>query len=192
MRTDPYIARIHKALAKIPPRAVVSADYSLVPQLSHRPRIYMFPNPFRTSDWGVSDRDPDNPDDVEYVILTNLAGLEAERQSPDPLVLRNDFERIEGDGTYSLYRRIELPPIAANAGCGDLDGDGKITGVDFRMLAYAALHGRACPLVACDVDDNGRIDDADALRVARRVRDPETALTCPPPAPVAARTDPRS
>ena len=43
------------ALASVPHDAGVSATYLFVAQLTHRHRIYEFPNPFRPRNWGVRD-----------------------------------------------------------------------------------------------------------------------------------------
>jgi uncharacterized membrane protein len=45
-------AEAESLLASVPPEASVSAQMALVPQLSHRERIYTFPNPFSHNAWG--------------------------------------------------------------------------------------------------------------------------------------------
>jgi uncharacterized membrane protein len=42
-----------QALAMIPADAPVSAEFNLVPQLSHRVKIFEFPNPFKAANWGL-------------------------------------------------------------------------------------------------------------------------------------------
>jgi uncharacterized membrane protein len=43
-----------QALAMIPPDAPVSAQFNLVPHLSHRAEVFEFPNPFKTANWGLN------------------------------------------------------------------------------------------------------------------------------------------
>jgi uncharacterized membrane protein len=43
-----------QALAMIPADAPVSAQFNLVPHLGHRVKIFEFPNPFRSANWGLS------------------------------------------------------------------------------------------------------------------------------------------
>jgi uncharacterized membrane protein len=43
-----------RALAMIPADAPVSAQFNLVPHLSHRVKIFEFPNPFKATNWGLS------------------------------------------------------------------------------------------------------------------------------------------
>ncbi len=60
-----------QALAMIPAGASVSAQFNLVPQLSHRIKIFEFPNPFRAANWGV-DGDVHKASDqqrVRYVVV---------------------------------------------------------------------------------------------------------------------------
>jgi uncharacterized membrane protein len=44
-----------QALAMIPADAPVSAQFNLVAHLSHRVKIFEFPNPFRAANWGLND-----------------------------------------------------------------------------------------------------------------------------------------
>ena len=60
-----------QALAMIPPDVPVSAQFNLVPHLTHRVRIYEFPNPFRAANWGLSGdvHPPRNLQEVRYVVV---------------------------------------------------------------------------------------------------------------------------
>jgi uncharacterized membrane protein len=60
-----------QALALIPPDAPVSAQFNLVAHLTHRTRVYEFPNPFRAANWGLEgDVHPaQDLQDVRYVIV---------------------------------------------------------------------------------------------------------------------------
>jgi uncharacterized membrane protein len=61
------------AVAQVRDGAGVSASYTIVPHLTHRTHIYEWPNPFRTGNWGIGDRHPDPPSNVEWLVLdTNL------------------------------------------------------------------------------------------------------------------------
>jgi uncharacterized membrane protein len=59
------------ALARIPAGDAVSAQYNLVTHLAHREQVYEFPNPFRTSNWGLKgDRhDPADTARVRWVLI---------------------------------------------------------------------------------------------------------------------------
>lgn len=60
---------IEAALSLIPKDAPVSAVYYMVPHLSHREKIYEFPNPFMTANWGFKGENPHNDEAIEYVIV---------------------------------------------------------------------------------------------------------------------------
>ena len=47
----------------------MSAVYGLVPQLSHRAEIYTFPNPWRSSNWGVEGSPTRDPRRVDWLVI---------------------------------------------------------------------------------------------------------------------------
>jgi uncharacterized membrane protein len=66
---------VRAALDLVPPEATVTATYYIVPHLTHRQRIYEFPNPFVTANWGVAGEHPGNSEEVQYLVLdTTLNG----------------------------------------------------------------------------------------------------------------------
>ncbi|HEX8928940.1 MAG TPA: DUF2079 domain-containing protein, partial [Actinomycetota bacterium] len=110
--TSPGEAARRRAIAMIPPDAPVSAQFNLVPQLSHRVRIYEFPNPFRTSNWGLSgDVHPArDPQEVRYVVVDRSL-LDDDQQS-----LLRDLQaspdwttRLDSDNVVLLERRGSGP-----------------------------------------------------------------------------------
>lgn len=60
------------AVAAPPPNAAVSATYALVPHLTHRKSIYTFPNPWRASNWGISDEDSHDPAIIDWLVVDQL------------------------------------------------------------------------------------------------------------------------
>ncbi len=72
---DKYSPRekvILEAINTIPDDASVSATYLIVPHMTHRKIIYMFPNPFKESYWGAMTGNftpPTPTKDVDYIIL---------------------------------------------------------------------------------------------------------------------------
>jgi len=57
------------ALKMIPKEAPISSDYYILPHLSHRKKIYMFPNPFQECNWAIMGENTHNPNEIEYVIV---------------------------------------------------------------------------------------------------------------------------
>jgi hypothetical protein len=160
----------------IPRDAVVSADYSSVPHLSHRRRIYMYPNPFEVNNWGVDGENTHDPDDIEYIVLRKVHTSEPIELVVEQLLDDGKFRRVDGDDVITLYQRVHLSPKAT---CGDFDGDGVVTKEDQRYVGHAIMHGRDCPLRVCDTDGNGKLENRDVFTMTRRVKDPAAKLDCP-------------
>jgi uncharacterized membrane protein len=66
---DVRIATERAAVALVPDGASVSATYGLVPQLSERPEIYSFPNPWRAHNWGVKGSATRDPRRVDWLVI---------------------------------------------------------------------------------------------------------------------------
>lgn len=60
-----------RALAMIPADVPVSAQFNLVAHLSHRVKIFEFPNPFRSANWGLSGdvHAAGDQEDLRYVVV---------------------------------------------------------------------------------------------------------------------------
>lgn len=95
---------IESALSLLPKDANVSAPYYMVPHLTHREKIYEFPNPFMAVNWGVRGENPDDDRLVEYVIadLENVSGKE--RSIIDKL-REKDFKRIFNRESIIVLKR---------------------------------------------------------------------------------------
>ncbi|HEX8860398.1 MAG TPA: DUF2079 domain-containing protein [Actinomycetes bacterium] len=101
-----------RALAMIPPDAPVSAQFNLVPQLSHRVRIYEFPNPFRTSNWGLSgDVHPARDlQEVRYVVVDRSLLDDDQRRLLRDLQASPDWTtRLDSDNVVLLEWRGSGP-----------------------------------------------------------------------------------
>ncbi len=72
------------AAAMVPDDADVSAVYLFVPQLAHREKIYEFPNPWVVVNWGVDGENPDDPADVDWLVVDR----ELLSDSDDALIAR--------------------------------------------------------------------------------------------------------
>jgi uncharacterized membrane protein len=68
---SPADAAKRRALAMIPAGAPVSAQFNLVTHLSHREKIFEFPNPFRSVNWGLSGdvHSTGDQESLRYVIV---------------------------------------------------------------------------------------------------------------------------
>lgn len=177
LRGDHRIARLNRLVDRIPADAVVSAHYTLVPHLSHRRGIYLFPNPFEVREWGIAGENPHDPESVEYIFVQDAWGHESTTPMAAEIAERYGLEPVERDNRVALYGR---PQPAGSASCGDWNGDGRIDAGDQRRIGEAVLRSRVCPLHVCDADGDGAVRTADVLRVGKRVGDPAAPLDCPP------------
>jgi uncharacterized membrane protein len=76
----------------VPADAVVSASYTFVPHLAHRPRIYQFPEPWYAVAWGIGGKGLPDPATVEWLVVDRRNLLfEPERRLFDFLLAR-EFE----------------------------------------------------------------------------------------------------
>jgi uncharacterized membrane protein len=76
LEPDPqWQASLSEAVALPDGDDAVSAMYYLVPHLTHRERIYTFPNPWKPSNWGVAGENPHDPAAVDW-LLANPSSLD--------------------------------------------------------------------------------------------------------------------
>ena len=87
-----------RAISLIPKEAKVSASYSLVPHLSHRKEIYMFPNPFKENLWNQWFQEgkglPSPEGHVDYVVLDWSNHTGENGQWTKDLISSPDFEKV--------------------------------------------------------------------------------------------------
>jgi uncharacterized membrane protein len=108
-RADPLR---RQALGLVEPGAAVSAQFNLVPHLTHRQRIYEFPNPFRPVNWGLpgDTHPPGAAEAVRFVVVERDLLGEEDRQLLERL--QNDpawRTRLDHDGVVVLERPEPLP-----------------------------------------------------------------------------------
>jgi len=97
-------AEILRMIESIPKNASVSATYNFVSHLTHRSRIYMFPNPFRVNLYGIDEKGIHPDKDVDYVLLDM-------RLTQDEEAEHGSLSKVIKSGGYRLlerYRHVEL------------------------------------------------------------------------------------
>lgn len=109
----PVAEQMREIIDEIPDDAVVSALYSVTPHLSHRQRIYQFPNPFRVVLYGPDTslegtRLDERAEEVEYVLLPVVKD---EQLQDDWDAVAAGFGLVDSNESWELYRRNRpLPP----------------------------------------------------------------------------------
>ncbi len=106
--TPDSVAKSH-AVAAIPSGAAVSADYNLVPHLTHRQLVYTFPNPWVSSNYGIDGRQHANAADVQWLAInTNVLDV-ASRGLLDELVARGEFVVDSYEDDVLVAHRVRPP-----------------------------------------------------------------------------------
>ncbi len=102
-----YNARILKMIDSIPKDASVSATYNLVTQMSHRKKIYMYPNPFRVSLFGINDGGIPEDNSTEYVIVDTALTADEETRfhTLDRTIDKWGYQLLDEYDYVKLYRR---------------------------------------------------------------------------------------
>ncbi|MFI5051467.1 MAG: DUF2079 domain-containing protein [Acidimicrobiales bacterium] len=80
--SSPRIRELAALIARVPADANVTATYTVVPHLTHRDRIFTWPNPWIRSYYGVSDTEPtEHPGIVNYLVLdlTEVSGASVQQ-----------------------------------------------------------------------------------------------------------------
>ncbi len=107
---SPTFVSDRQLLSKVPPNAVVSAVEEFVPDLDHRTRVYMWPNPFHQAYYGNPKYDgTDWPfsSQVQYLVLPACISC---NQGSSPWVetfdeLVPEFKVVARNANYVLYQR---------------------------------------------------------------------------------------
>lgn len=97
---------INRAISIIPENASVSASYTIVPHLTHRERIYMFPNPFRISYWGINGENPPKAD-VGYILLDMNLLIENSDKEMISLLQEGNYNKVFDDDNIILLKKRE-------------------------------------------------------------------------------------
>lgn len=97
------------AVALVGPTDGVSADYLVVPHLTHRRFVYTFPNPWRSSNYGVVPGAVGDPAEVDWIIMDVAMLGDEDRALYDSIEASGEFvEVMERDGVHVL-RRVKPP-----------------------------------------------------------------------------------
>jgi uncharacterized membrane protein len=97
---------MNSLIAKIPSNAVVSAWYPLVAHLDHREQIYVWPNPFSASNYGLGNNDGDRlsvASQVQYLVLPTSLGPTFDQKVYNKI--SSNFTLVTTADAVGLYKR---------------------------------------------------------------------------------------
>ena len=83
----------------------VSASDYLVPHLSHRKHIYLFPNPWQIHYWGMKGEKPHHPNKVQYIVI-DPSQYSNHYRLISYLVNKGYFKEIKKTSRLIVYKRL--------------------------------------------------------------------------------------
>jgi uncharacterized membrane protein len=98
------------AIAAVPKGAAVSATYQMVPQLTHRPEIYTFPNPWKPLNWAVRGEGQRDPDRIDVIVIDRLVLGQDDTALVNCLIDRKVFRTIFDQQAVLVAERIPGAP----------------------------------------------------------------------------------
>jgi uncharacterized membrane protein len=113
VQDTPRNADIRQMMKRIPDDARVSTMYFMVPHLSHREYIYTFPNPWRSSNYGVNDiPKPPSPKTIDYLFVDenqtcppNTTPVPQDCELYRSITSTPDWELVERRGQIALWKQ---------------------------------------------------------------------------------------
>lgn len=97
------------AIALIRPDDGVSADYLMVPHLTHRQVIYTFPNPWRNSNYGVTPEAHGDPSKVDWIVMDTSMLSGENLVLYDSIKASGEFQVAMQSNGVEVLRRIHPP-----------------------------------------------------------------------------------
>ncbi|MGH9224542.1 MAG: DUF2079 domain-containing protein [Acidimicrobiales bacterium] len=113
LAADPRVAVQQAAVEAVPDGESVASMYLLLPHLSHRERIYNFPEPWKRVDWGVAGENLHDPGGVQWLVVDRRLFSDYDRKLVDRLLQGEFTVRFERDDIVVAERtapggRIEI------------------------------------------------------------------------------------
>jgi hypothetical protein len=106
---NPRTASMAAAVAIVPPSASVSSVYSITPHLTHRTRIYDFPEPWKHVNWGVNGENMPSPNAVDWVVIDKTLLSDDDRLIVERLQGGQFETRLDQDGIL-VMKRVRAGP----------------------------------------------------------------------------------
>lgn len=105
-KTEKYHA-VYGLIAQIPKNASVTTTYHFLAHLSHREKIFMFPNPFEVSNYGYDLKDQPPDEEIDYMLLERRVVERSKRRHLmiDNLVACGEYALINKSMGVELYKR---------------------------------------------------------------------------------------
>ena len=97
------------AVRRVGPDDGVSADYNVVPHLTHRQFTYTFPNPWRNSNYGIEPTEHGDPAKVQWIVMDTAMLNEVDAQLYASIEASGEFRLVMHQGTVEVLQRVRPP-----------------------------------------------------------------------------------
>lgn len=97
------------ALDLIGPDDGVSADYLMVPHLTHRRYVYTFPNPWKNSNYGVNASAHGDPAKVDWIVVDTALLEEDNAELYDSIAASGEVRMVMQRDGVEVWRRVRPP-----------------------------------------------------------------------------------
>ena len=103
---DSRLAAKRAAIALVPPRDSASVTYLFTAHMTHRERLYEFPNPWQPRNWGVHDENEPSPSVVQWLVIDRQLVGGNEQLVTDRVLGSGDFQIVYDMDDIFVARRI--------------------------------------------------------------------------------------
>jgi len=135
---------------------VAASDY-FAPHLTHREKIYLFPNPWKVHYWGVNGEAPHHPNEVQHIVLSADAMLEQQRLY-DYLIESGSFVKVAEQYGIIVLDRAKPEHADRATAISQYNHFSQVVPPAFRTVALS-------PTFSAEMDQFDRLDmDISALQ----------------------------
>jgi uncharacterized membrane protein len=124
------------------PHQGIAASAFLLPHLSHRERIYLFPNPWETHYWGIAGENPHHPNAVDAVVINRDLYIQSPEIATliDYLLENRFFQRERDENGILVLRRIKAEPEDRNQAIAEFRKYVANSGLPFSEVALSPIY----------------------------------------------------
>ena len=97
-------------MSLVPDQGSASVHYNFAPHMTHRERIYEWPVPWLTINWGVKDENPHDPADVDWLLIDRLQMHDIDKPILARLVGNGEFAVRFEEQNILVAERVKPPP----------------------------------------------------------------------------------
>ncbi len=106
MGPDSRLAAKQVAVGIVPARAPASVTYYFTPHMTHRDKVYEWPEPWKRVNWGVMGERMHDPGGVAWVVLDRQVLSDADRALLRHLIDNGEFRLVFDNSDIMVLQRV--------------------------------------------------------------------------------------